>query len=119
MSDEKPSCGHMDSHPQNDWGTVRYDSRFDVYWIPAGSAKQALFFCPWCGEKLPSSLRDRWFDELEAAGIDPATHPIPEPYRTGAWRGVLYTPAPPHHQGSIEGRYTDFFDLPDEPTSED
>lgn len=36
--------GHMAEHPQNDWGTVRYDPRFDLYWMPAGGAKQQLFF---------------------------------------------------------------------------
>lgn len=61
----------MDRHPQNDWRTVRYDVRFDVYWVPAGGAQQQLFFCPWCGEHLPPSQRDRWFDTLEAMGIDP------------------------------------------------
>ncbi len=27
-------------------------------------------FCPWCGIKLPSSRRDRWFDELDDLGLD-------------------------------------------------
>ena len=105
----------MDIHPQNDWGTVRYDPRFDVYWLPAGSARQQLFYCPWCGEKLPPSQMDRWFDELEAAGIDPDCDPLPEQYCSGAWRGAIEPPAPSHYQGPIEGRHIVFFDLPDEP----
>lgn len=24
-----------------------------------------IFFCPWCGSKLPNSLRDKFFDTLE------------------------------------------------------
>ena len=24
-----------------------------------------IFFCPWCGSKLPNSLRDKFFDILE------------------------------------------------------
>jgi hypothetical protein len=113
MDDQKTSRGHMDDHPQNDWDSVRYDARFDVYWVPAGGAKQQLFYCPWCGERLPPSQRDRWFDELEAAGIDPCSDPIPEPYQSGAWRGAPASAAPPRQHGSIEGRYIDFFDMPD------
>lgn len=62
---------HMARHPQNNWGTVRYDTRFDHYWLAAGDAKQQLFFCPGCGAALPASQRDRWFDALEAEGLDP------------------------------------------------
>lgn len=113
MDDHRTSCGHMDGHPQNDWGTVRYDVRFDVYWVAAGAAKQQLFYCPWCGEQLPPSERDRWFEELEALGIDPATGPIPEDYRSGAWRGAPGLAAPPRQGGSIDGRYVDFFDMPE------
>lgn len=105
----------MDRHPQNDWGTVRYDARFDAYWMEAGGAKQQLFYCPWCGEKLPPSQRDRWFDELEAQGIDPMDDPVPEPFRSGAWRGAPSLVAPPRAGGPIEGRYVDFFDDPSEP----
>ena len=77
---------HMDHHPQNGWGSIQYDARFDESWVHAGDAQQSLFYCPWCGEKLPPSHRDRWFDELEARGIDPLTDEVPERFRTGAWR---------------------------------
>jgi hypothetical protein len=42
-------------------------------------------FCPWCGVALPESLRSRWFDELEAMGIDPGEHEVPEAYKSSAW----------------------------------
>lgn len=80
------SRDHMEQHPQNDWGSIQYDARFNEYWVHAGEARQGLFYCPWCGEKLPPSQRDRWFDELEALGIDPWNDEVPELYRTGAWR---------------------------------
>ncbi|KQN82012.1 hypothetical protein ASE90_09895 [Sphingomonas sp. Leaf67] len=85
-NDAATDANHMDQHSQNGWGSVRYDSRFDEYWIPAGKARQTLFFCPWCGVKLPPSQRDRWFDQLEALGFDPWEDKLPEPYRNGAWR---------------------------------
>jgi predicted RNA-binding Zn-ribbon protein involved in translation (DUF1610 family) len=81
------SSGHMDRHRQNDWQAIKYDPRFDEYWIPSGDARQVLFHCPFCGNALPDSKRDRWFDELEALGIDPlGADEIPERYRTAAWR---------------------------------
>ena len=50
-----------------------------------GSSRLTLNFCPWCGTKLPKSERDRWFDELEAAGIDPHVDEIPAIYLDGTW----------------------------------
>ena len=88
---EKPAgaaakqCGHMDQHPQNDWGSVSYDGRFGEYWVPAGSARQMLFYCPWCGEKLPNSKRDEWFDAIEALGLDPWNDDVPTEYQSDAW----------------------------------
>lgn len=76
----------MDQHRENDWATVRYDPRFDVYEVKAGSAWQQLYYCPWCGDKLPPSRRGEWFDELEAKGIDPMNEGYPEEYKTAAWR---------------------------------
>jgi hypothetical protein len=103
--------GQMERHRQNDWDSVRYDARFDEYWIPAGGAQQLLFHCPWCGERLPPSQRDRWFDALEALGIDPLSDPIPHEFRTGAWRGADSRPEAPRERGGpIEGRVVNFFD---------
>jgi len=79
-------CGHMDAHRQNDWGSVRYDPRFDEYFTPAGEAMQCLFYCPWCGEKLPKSRRDDWFDALEELGIDPLQDEIPAAFQSAEWR---------------------------------
>jgi hypothetical protein len=80
------SRGHMDQHRQNDWGSVQYDSRFEEYWIHAGSAQQCLFYCPWCGEKLPASKRDEWFDAVESLGLNPLRDEVPEEFRSDVWR---------------------------------
>lgn len=115
MSETDESCGHMDRHRQNDWQSIRYDARFDEYWIPAGGARQCLFFCPWCGGKLPESQRDRWFDALEAKGIDPLADEVPEEYRSGAWRGWAPDPDVVRDRSApIEGRVMNFFDLGDD-----
>jgi len=77
----------MDQHPENGGDLVSYDERFDSYHLKVSkSALQQIYFCPWCAEKLPSSRRDEWFDRLEAMGIDPMLDPIPEPFKTAAWR---------------------------------
>ena len=112
MADRGAGGGHMQRHPQNDWRSVRYDARFDEYWIPAGGARQGLFYCPWYGEKLPPSQRDRWFDELETMGLNPLTDPIPEAYRSGAWRGpAAETSDPgPERGGPIAGRTISLFE---------
>jgi len=31
--------------------------------INGSTSRQLIIFCPWCGSKLPTSLRDRWFEE--------------------------------------------------------
>ena len=103
------SNGHMDRHPQNDWASVRYDARFDEYWVEAGAARQLLFYCPWCGEKLPPSRRDDWFDALEAAGIDPFGDAVPADYQTGAWRGAAVERIVREPGAAIPGRFINLF----------
>lgn len=82
---------HMKIHPENNWGSVNYDDRFDEYYIDlknSDNVVQLITYCPWCGAKLPESARDRWFDELEALGLDPMKDEVPEAYKTSAWRRV-------------------------------
>ena len=68
---------------------VHHDPVFEEYGLivhDGGSGTTAISFCPWCGAALPSSLRDRWFDELRALGFDdPTSQPIPDRYRTSEW----------------------------------
>ncbi len=68
---------------------VSYSAKFDEYGLriyDGGSSSMIIFFCPWCGNKLPSSLRDEWFDRLEALGYDdPGDQDIPKAFTTDAW----------------------------------
>jgi hypothetical protein len=67
---------------------IRFDERFVEYGLlvhDGGSSSIIILFCPWCGTRLPESRRDRWFDELEALGIDPGGDEIPIEYRDGRW----------------------------------
>lgn len=45
---------------------IDYTPSLREYYIPLvrKTAKQLMFYCPWCGVKLPTSLRDEWFDIL-------------------------------------------------------
>ena len=42
---------------------------FSLVVRPGGKVGQLLHFCPFSGKQLPPSLRDRFFDELEAVGL--------------------------------------------------
>jgi len=83
-----PAC---DVHSSDDDCTDRlisYIAKFDEYGIiirDGGTASATIAFCPWCGTRLPESKRDRWFDELDAKGIDPNGNDVPPEYESAAW----------------------------------
>ena len=68
---------------------VIYVRKFDEYGLKifdGGSSFIEIKFCPWCGERLPESKRDKWFDELEKLGIKyPLTEKVPDKYLTDEW----------------------------------
>lgn len=67
---------------------IIYIRKFDEYGLKiwdGGSSSIVLDFCPWCGDKLPTSKRDQWFEEIEQLGIDPWTEDVPDKYNTDAW----------------------------------
>jgi len=68
--------------------SVVFVSKFREYGlkiIDGGSSYLEINFCPWCGSRLPDSLRDEWFDRLEYLGIDPAVNKIPEEFLNDLW----------------------------------
>ena len=65
-----------------------YDPKFREYGLrilDGGTSQIPVNYCPWCGKKLPTSLRDKWFAELKALKIDPGADKIPEKYQTDEW----------------------------------
>ncbi|WP_406432826.1 DUF6980 family protein [Streptomyces sp. NBC_01589] len=44
-----------------------------------------IVFCPWCGQRLPDSQRDRWFEEVESRGIDPWEDEVPAEFQDDRW----------------------------------
>jgi hypothetical protein len=85
-------AGQCPDHPgtgQCPDAQVVYNATFGEYGLPVRDGATSVIlirFCPWCGARLPESARDRWFDELEAKGIDPAAGPVPDRYRDARWR---------------------------------
>lgn len=58
---------------------------YGVRYFDGGTSKQEIYFCPWCGIKLPESLRDRWFEVIEEMGYDASDDDIPDHYKSCEW----------------------------------
>jgi hypothetical protein len=56
-----------------------------IWVLDGGDSNIVIVFCPWCGNKLPESLRNAWFDELERRNIDPAEDEIPPQFLDERW----------------------------------
>ena len=81
-------CGPGVSRSSCPDALIAYGAKFDEYGIvvhDGGASAVAIHYCPWCGQRLPASKRDHWFDELEALGVDPLRGPIPAEYETDLW----------------------------------
>ncbi|MFC9688911.1 DUF6980 family protein [Kribbella sp. NPDC056951] len=69
---------------------VTFSAKFQEYGLiihDGGSSVLGISFCPWCGQRLPESQRDRWFDSLERLGIDPWSDEVPAEFEDDRWLG--------------------------------
>lgn len=67
---------------------ISYEPEFDEYGIiihDGGTGSVSIKFCPFCGTKLPSSKRDKWFNKMEKLGIDIDNDEIPKEYLNYGW----------------------------------
>jgi hypothetical protein len=68
---------------------IEYSAKFREYGLivhDGGGSSISIEYCPWCGVKLPESLRDLWFDELESQGFEsPFEDAVPDKYKTDEW----------------------------------
>ena len=82
-------CSDMAQALVDDDRTVVFVPKFREYGIPindGGTSYKLIQYCPWCGQQLPSSLRNEWFDKMDEMSIDPADQDaIPEAYRDARW----------------------------------
>lgn len=81
-------CLQMESALADSTVPVDYIPKLREYGVrilDGGSSHLRITFCPWCGQKLPDSLRDEWFDNLERIGVDPYGDEIPSEFTDGRW----------------------------------
>jgi len=86
----KHCCSLMDNFLNDPRIPMYYSPRMREYYIPLKnhSAAQCIFYCPWCGIKLPKDLRDEYFDILENEyDIEDFDNDeeIPNEFKTNAW----------------------------------
>ena len=81
MSRVRFCCEQMRRAVEDPDVPIVYIPQFNEYGVrilDGGTSFIQLQFCPWCGSKLPESLREAWFAELSKRGIDPADDVPPE-----------------------------------------
>lgn len=81
-------CQEMETHVLDPDIPLVYNRRFREYGInvlDGGSSVQMIRFCPWCGGKLPDSLRDAWLQRLTEMNLEPGDAGIPEELKSDAW----------------------------------
>lgn len=81
-------CQKMDSFLVGEDRVVVYVDHFREYGVPVndgGCSHIVIEHCPWCGAKLPGSLRDEWFDILDHMGLEADDARIPEDMKSDAW----------------------------------
>ena len=81
-------CGKMEQHVSDPTTAIIFTPKFREFGISivdGGSSKVLIQHCPWCGVELPSSLRDRWFDELEQLGLEPEDDNMPDELTSAEW----------------------------------
>ncbi|MDR3108107.1 MAG: hypothetical protein LBU65_00260 [Planctomycetaceae bacterium] len=82
-------CDSLFTHLLENEVAVVYIREFREYGIKildGGTSMQTIDYCPWCGIKLPESLRKEWFDTLMGMGYEnPLDEDIPKQYRTDKW----------------------------------
>jgi len=89
---------HMLIHPENEVPNksgvlVVYDEIFNEYYFRIKKGLiQCINFCPFCGENLPESMRESWFEKLDSLGIQVSildiekNDKIPSQFKSREWR---------------------------------
>lgn len=93
MKKTKHCCELMDMFLEDPRIPLKYYPMAREYGIPLShsSAIQLFFYCPWCGKKLPESLREKFFDILEKEyhvepEFDIKQDPnVPEEFKSDEW----------------------------------
>lgn len=55
-------------------------------WVECQPIRMMKFdYCPWCGTRLPASLKQEWHDHIAAEGRDPNDFNLPAKYLSDTW----------------------------------
>ena len=81
------ACSLMRTMIDDERVPVSYLPRFREFAIETSTTLvvEVFYWCPWCGAKLPESLRDELGDRLEALGLNIFDENIPEKFRSDQW----------------------------------
>ncbi len=67
---------------------IHYAPTFREYGLivhDGGESSVEIKYCPWCGARLPSPLRDEWFGRLEQLGLEPNSPFLPKAMQSAEW----------------------------------
>ena len=84
-------CGQLKLLLEDKKTSIGYEDKFREYYIEMkqSNSYQIINYCPWCGKKLPTSLRDEWFDILEEdyniEDVIKEENKIPKEFKSGFW----------------------------------
>ncbi|MCX4084549.1 hypothetical protein N7281_06955 [Rickettsia hoogstraalii] len=90
-------CDNMNyfiTTPQEEHELIRYHSEKREYRLLLHGydygLEQEMYYCPWCGSKLPKSLGDEWCEVIKQKfGLEEVFaeewEKLPEEYKTDAW----------------------------------
>ena len=84
----KHCCDEMSKFIKDKEYPILYVRKFREYGLKifdGGTSFIIMNFCPWCGKKLPNSLRDEWFEKVWALGLEPESKNIPAELKTDKW----------------------------------
>lgn len=88
MNKQIHCCEMMNRAIESQEIPINFSDRYREYGVnvlDGGTSSISIEYCPWCAKKLPESLRDRWFDELEKIGLEPGDENIPEKFLGAQW----------------------------------
>ncbi|HLJ31400.1 MAG TPA: hypothetical protein VKU36_03100 [Candidatus Babeliales bacterium] len=85
-------CGALQYQAEDEHCPVEYDFKWREYTVrdSDSTSRSLMRFCPNCGNKLPISLRDMWFDTLEEEyGLEDPLYDdklkVPKEFMTDKW----------------------------------
>lgn len=93
MKQIKHCCKLMDTFLEDKRIPLQYNPITREYSIPlkGSSAIQLIFYCPWCGKKLPKDLGEEFFEILEKkygieSNLDILKNPnLPQEFKSDEW----------------------------------